>query len=116
MRTDTNNGNRDRILIKSNYQLVPVSLNDILFIKSLSDYVIIKTTNGKYITLSTMKDMAKSLPDEHFVRSHRSFIVNMDKIVSVKGSTIELRDDEMRYSVPIGRGYEKYNKASLNAA
>lgn len=116
MRTDTNNGNRDRILIKSNYQLVPVNLDDILFIKALSDYVIIKTVNGKYITLSTMKDMVKSLPDELFVRSHRSFIVNMDKIVSVKGSTIELRDDDMRYSVPIGRAYKKDFKASLNAA
>jgi len=78
MRTDTNGGNKERILIKANYQLVPVNLDEILFIKALSDYVIIKTTTGKYITLSTMKDMVSSLPENIFVRSHRSFIVNLD--------------------------------------
>ncbi|HAP68674.1 MAG TPA: hypothetical protein DCR04_02930 [Flavobacteriales bacterium] len=116
MRTDTNGGNKERILIKANYQLVPVNLDEILFIKALSDYVIIKTTTGKYITLSTMKDMVSSLPENVFVRSHRSFIVNLDKVSAVKGSTIEIRDSEMRFSVPIGRAYKKDFKASLNAA
>lgn len=116
MRTDTNGGNKERILIKANYQLVPVNLDEILFIKALSDYVIIKTTTGKYITLSTMKDMVSNLPDNVFVRSHRSFIVNLDKVSAVKGSTIEIRDSEMRFSVPIGRAYKKDFKASLNAA
>lgn len=109
----------ERILIKANYQLVPVNLEDILFIKALSDYVIIKTTSGKFITLSTMKDMEKNLSnasDENFVRSHRSFIVNLDKVSAVKGSTIEIRDSEMRYSVPIGRAYKKDFKAALNTA
>jgi DNA-binding LytR/AlgR family response regulator len=103
-----------RILIKANYQLVPVQLDDILFIKALSDYVIIKTTDGKYITLSTMKDMVKNLPDENFVRSHRSFIVNLDKVGAVQGSTIQIRDGEMRYSIPIGRAYKKEFKATFN--
>ncbi len=117
MRTDTNSGKgKERILIKANYQLVPVILDEILFIKALSDYVIIKTTTGKYITLSTMKDMVDSLPDNNFVRSHRSFIVNLDKVSAVKGSTIEIRDCDMRFSVPIGRAYKKDFKASLNAA
>ena len=116
MRTDMNSGRKDRILIKANYELVPVNLDEILFIKALSDYVIIKTTTGKYITLSTMKDMVKNLPDDVFVRSHRSFIVNLDKICAVKGSTIEIKDSDMRFSVPIGRAYKKEFKASLNAA
>ena len=117
MRTDMNSGSsKERILIKANYQLVPVNLDEILFIKALSDYVIIKTTTGKYITLSTMKDMVKTLPDSVFVRSHRSFIVNLDKVSAVKGSTIEIKDSDMRFSVPIGRAYKKEFKASLNAA
>jgi len=117
MRTDMKNGHsKERILIKANYQLVPVNFDDILFIKALSDYVIIKTTTGKYITLCTMKDMVKSLPDEIFVRSHRSFIVNLDKITSVRGSSIEIHDRDMHFSVPIGRAYKKDFKASLNAA
>jgi len=116
MRTDMNSNSRERILIKANYQLVPVNLDEILFIKALSDYVIIKTTSGKYITLSTMKEMIDALPESVFVRSHRSFIVNLDKVTAVKGSTIEIADRDMRFSVPIGRAYKKDFKASLNAA
>lgn len=116
MRTDTNGTSKERILIKANYQLVPVNLDEILFIKALSDYVIIKTTTGKYITLSTMKEMASSLPESVFVRTHRSFIVNLDKVSAVKGSSVEIKDSNMRFSVPIGRAYKKEFKASLNAA
>ncbi len=117
MRIDTNRGNsKERILIKANYQLVPVNFDDILFIKALSDYVIIKTTTSKYITLCTMKEMVKSLPKHIFARSHRSFIVNLDKIASVRGSNIEISQMDMRFSVPIGRAYKKDFKASLNAA
>lgn len=112
----TQNQGRERILIKANYQLIPVNVRDILFIKALSDYVIIKTTNNKYITLSTMKDILKSLPDNIFVRAHRSFIVNMDKIRAVKGSTVELMENDMRFAIPIGRAFKKDFKESLNAA
>lgn len=112
----TQNQGRERILIKANYQLIPVNVRDILFIKALSDYVIIKTTNNKYITLSTMKDILKSLPQNVFVRAHRSFIVNMDKIRAVKGSTVELMENDMRFAIPIGRAFKKDFKESLNAA
>ena len=102
------------IAIKSNYQLVQVKTDDILFVKALSDYVIIKTTYGKFITLSTMKSMVETLPSE-FVRTHRSFIVNMDKINFVKGSSIIVGDDKMQFTVPIGRAYKKEFKASLGS-
>ena len=107
---------KEKLLIKANYQLIPVNIRDILFIKALSDYVIIKTTHNTYITLSTMKDILKSLPQNVFVRAHRSFIVNMDKIRSVKGSTVELIENDLRFAIPIGRAYKKDFKESLNAA
>ncbi len=116
MRRDTSRGNsKERILIKANYQLVPINLDEILYIKALSDYVIVKTTTGKYITLSTMKDMVTNLPENEFHRSHRSFIVNMDKVTAVRGSTIEIADQDMRFKVPIGRVFKKSFKAALNA-
>ncbi len=117
MQDRTNQSNsKERILIKANYQLVPVNLDDILYIKALSDYVIVKTTIGKYITLSTMKNMVSNLPDEVFIRSHRSFIVNLGRVTSVSGSMIQIRDGEMRHNVPIGRAYKKDFKASLTPA
>ena len=92
---ESNTSSRERLLIKANYQLVPIMVRDILFVKALSDYVIIKTTSAKYITLCTMKEMMDSLPEEMFIRTHRSFIVNVDKIMNVKGSFIEINEKDM---------------------
>lgn len=105
----------DNLMIKANYQLIQLKTDDILFIKALADYVIIKTTTGKYITLSTMKDMCDSLPGNKFVRTHRSFIVNMEKIHLIKGSSLIISDNNIQFTVPIGRVYKKALKAILNS-
>jgi len=105
----------DNLMIKANYQLIQLKTDDILFIKALADYVIIKTTTGKYITLSTMKDMCDALPKNKFVRTHRSFIVNMEKIHLIKGSSITITDNNIQFTVPIGRVYKKTLKATLNS-
>ncbi len=113
MRTDVK---QQRILIRSNYELVPVNFDDIVFIKALADYVIVKTTTGKYITLCTMKEVEEKLPSDRFARSHRSFIVNLDKVSFVRGSNIEMIDRDFRFSIPIGRAYKKDFRQSLQAA
>ena len=107
---------KERLLIRADYQLVPVGFDEIIFIKALADYVIIKTITGKYITLSTMKEVEDSLPHDRFARSHRSFIVNLDKVSFVRGSNIEIVMDSNRFSIPIGRAYKKDFKQSLQAA
>jgi len=105
-----------KVLIKCNYQLIPVDLKKILFMEALSDYVIIKTTDEKYITLSTMKDMINNLPDKIFARSHRSYIVNLDRISSVKGEIITVYDDvRNEHTVKIGRAYKQNFKTALYA-
>jgi DNA-binding LytR/AlgR family response regulator len=113
MRTDMQ---LERILIKANYQLVPVNFDDIIFIKAMADYVIVKTTTGKHITLCTMKEVEEALPADRFARSHRSYIVNLDKVSFVRGSNIEIIDRDFRFSIPIGRAYKKDFRQSLQAA
>jgi len=107
---------RERIVIRANYESVSVAFDDILFIKALADYVIVKTTSGKYITLCTMKELEEKLPTERFARSHRSFIVNLDKISFVRGNNIEMMERDLRFSIPIGRAYKKDFRQSLQAA
>lgn len=113
MRTDVQ---KNRILIRCNYELIPVSFDDIIFIKALADYVIVKTSTGKHITLCTMKELEECLPSDRFARSHRSFIVNLDKVSFVRGSNIEIIDRDFRFSIPIGRAYKKDFRQSLQAA
>ena len=73
---------RDRFMfVKSDYKLLRVSLDDILFIEGLKDYVRIYLTNGdRIMSLMNMKKLEDYLPRPEFLRTHRSYIVHMTKI------------------------------------
>jgi len=75
----------DSISVKVDLMMTKVFFDDILFIKSDGDYIIIHTADGKTLmTLMTMKNIEKQLPFERFCRVHRSYIVNMDKVSGIK--------------------------------
>ena len=73
---------RDRFMfVKSDYKLLRVSLDDILYIEGLKDYVRIYLTNGdRIMSLMNMKKLEDYLPRPDFLRTHRSYIVHMTKI------------------------------------
>ena len=112
---DTATSLGDSLIFRSNYQSVRIKTDDILYIQALGDYVIIKTTSAKYITLSTMKDMAKLLEGRGFARTHRSYIVNLDKIYNIKGSSIIVHTDSNKTTIPVGRAFKKDFRQSLAA-
>ena len=69
------------IFVKSDYKLIHVELDDILYIEGLKDYVRIYLENGtKIMSLMNMKNLEDNLPKPEFMRTHRSFIVHMTKI------------------------------------
>ncbi|MEZ4949459.1 MAG: LytTR family DNA-binding domain-containing protein [Saprospiraceae bacterium] len=72
---------KDFFFVKADKKLVRVSFSDIIYIEGLKDYVIIRQESGRVITLQTMKSLEEKLPANHFRRIHRSFIVNVDKIL-----------------------------------
>lgn len=78
--------NKDRfIFIKSNYQLVNIKLDDILYIEGLKDYVRIVLANGQQITsLINMKRLEELLPRPEFMRTHRSYIAHMTHFTAVE--------------------------------
>jgi DNA-binding LytR/AlgR family response regulator len=79
------------IFLKVEHELIRVSLNEILYVESLKDYVKVFTRDGKMITaLSTMKAMEEKLPRDSFMRIHRSFIVALDKIDSIQHYTVKI--------------------------
>jgi len=76
---------KDRFMfVKSDYKLVRVNLDDILYIEGLKDYVRIYMEDGqKILSLMNMKKLEDYLPRPEFLRTHRSFIVHMTKTQSV---------------------------------
>ena len=70
------------IFVKSEYKLVRINLDDVLYIEGVKDYVKIYFDNGdkSVISLMNMKRIEESLPSPEFMRTHRSYIVNMMKV------------------------------------
>lgn len=79
------------IFIKVKDELIRVPLNEILYLESLKDYIKVFTKDGKMtIALSTMKAMEEKLPQDRFMRIHRSFIVALDKIDAIQHYVIKI--------------------------
>lgn len=76
---------KDRFFfVKSDYKLIKLSFDDILYINGLKDYVKVYLKNGTTVTsLMNMKKMDELLPHPEFLRIHRSYIANMPKIDAV---------------------------------
>lgn len=105
----------DSLIFRANYQSVRIKTAEIIYIQALADYVIIKTQTAKYITLATMKDMATLLEGKGFVRTHRSYIVNVDYIHNIKGSMIVVEKESAKFVIPVGRAYKKDFRQTLAA-
>lgn len=80
---------QDHLFVKSEYKLMRIELSDIKFIESMHEYVRIHLISDKPVmTLLSMKSIEEQLPPEKFMRVHRSFIVNMDRIKLIERNRI----------------------------
>lgn len=87
--------------VKSSGQQHRINYNDILYIESIKDYVNIRTTDQEYIVLDTLKSLENQL-SEDFIRIHKSFIINLNKIknIGLKKAVLESEQE-----IPIGESY-----------
>ena len=82
---------KDFIFLKDGHEQIKVLLDDILYCEGLKDYVQVHLTSGKKIvTLSTMKHMVEVLEHDKFLRVHRSYIVNLEKVESIIGNSFKI--------------------------
>lgn len=96
---------REFIFVKSDKKLIKLSYEEILFIEGLKDYVILYTDQSRIVTLQTMKTLEEKLPESVFLRVHRSFIVNLNKIHSIHSDDIEMVVKDKVRQIPIGSNY-----------
>ena len=95
----------DHFYVKADKKLVKVHYRDILYIEGLKDYVIIRNETSRVITLQTMKSLENKLSTDHFIRVHRSYIVNIDKIQSIMGNMLEILEKGQLKHIPVGKNY-----------
>lgn len=91
------------LFVRSEYSLVKINLDDIQYIETLDDYIKIHVRDKKpVLTKMNLKNVLGKLT-ENFIRVHRSYIVPMDKINSVRGKVIHLENKE----IPVGVKFEE---------
>ena len=92
------------LLVRSEYALLKIPFSEIQFLETMDDYIKIHQTEKKTIlTLMSLKKMLEKLPNNEFVRVHRSFIVPLSKIDSVRAKNILIGNTK----IPIGSSFEK---------
>ena len=101
------------MFVKSDYKLLRINFNDIIYIEGLKDYVKIytETADRAILCLSSMHSMEKALPKASFFRVHRSYIVNVDKVKVLERGQIVFGD---KY-VPVSDSYREKFTEYLNA-
>lgn len=90
------------IYVRVNQMMQKISLDSILYIEALKDYVQMITPEKKIIIQDTMKNMEELLPQKTFVRIHKSYIVNKDKINSYTSQSVFIHAKE----IPLGRAFK----------
>jgi DNA-binding LytR/AlgR family response regulator len=100
----------DFLFIKAEDKLIKLKKDDILFLESMRDYVKFVTAGKSYITYSTLKNMEEKLIGQTFLKVHRSYIVNINKIDDIRGNTIYVLGNQ----IPIGKGHKEDLATRLN--
>jgi len=100
---------KDYIFIKSEKKHHKIKFANLLFIEAMGDYCKFITTEKNVLSYMTLKKINEILPD-NFVRIHKSFIVQTEKIDQIEGNTIKIGD----YKIPVGFSYRDVIAKLLN--
>jgi DNA-binding LytR/AlgR family response regulator len=91
----------DSIFVKNKKRLEKVLLKDILWVEAYDIYAMIKTVNGQYLLSHSLKAVEEKFPSSHFIRVHRSFLVNKEKIDAIEESDLLIANTP----IPVGKTY-----------
>ena len=107
-----NKDNTEYIFVKSKSRLIKLNTNDVIYIEALTDYVVINTSAARYTIHSTMKDIQKKMPEDKFLRVHRSYIVNLNKISEIESPNLILEGNKK--IIPIGGSFREGLLSKIN--
>ncbi len=110
--TNSKLGYNDYIFVNADYKSIKVNIKDIIYIEGLKDYVKIYTSEPRPIlTIMRLKNLESILPSDHFLRVHRSFLINFNSVDFIKKGRIAIGDKE----IPIGEMYAETVKSKIES-
>jgi two-component system LytT family response regulator len=91
------------VFVKMEHRFEKIFLNEIAYIEGMRDYRRIHTNDRKLMTLQTFKDFEQEIPQHIICRVHKSFMVALDKIISIEQDQIKIKD----VTIPVSDTYKK---------
>ncbi|MFY0594617.1 LytR/AlgR family response regulator transcription factor [Roseivirga sp.] len=98
------------LFLKVDSKLIKVKIDDILYVEAKGDYALFKTSAKGYIVHSTMKRVQERLDQYNFAKVHRSYVVNLSKIIDIEESNLLIEDKV----IPISRANKEALMKRLN--
>ncbi|MDE3143023.1 MAG: LytTR family transcriptional regulator [Bacteroidota bacterium] len=95
---------RSYLFIKSEYKLIRINLSDVLFLSGLRDYtqIYLKGKASPLTTLQNLKEFETKLPEDNFIRVHRSYIIAIGQVDTISRNEISIG----HHTIPIGSAYK----------
>ena len=102
--SDNNENTRKELFIKSGYEHIKITIDDILYIKSDADYTEIFLADKKHLSSEPLRYWLENLDNNQFMRIHKSYIINISKIEKVASNQVFLNEKTI---IPIGRAFKE---------
>ncbi|PQJ76817.1 LytR/AlgR family response regulator transcription factor [Polaribacter glomeratus] len=100
---DLNDVKIDYIIVKADKKLHQIKIEDIYFIEGLGDYIKVHLKNSFLVTYKSLKMMHNSLPKSIFIKVHKSFIINKNKLDYIEGNLAIINTNK----IPLGQKYKQ---------
>jgi DNA-binding LytR/AlgR family response regulator len=98
------------IFIKEDQVTYRVNTELIYFIEAYGNYLKVHTAEKTYVSRQTMQEMLNQLPEDEFIRVHKSYIISLSHIDSISGNRIKLKGEE----IPVGETYKMELRWKIN--
>lgn len=96
-------------VVKADHKVHRVFYDDILYIQSMQEYAAYYTLNGRIVAFGSLKALEEELPNPPFLRIHKSYIINKEKVNTLEGSLVHIGKEK----IPIGGSYRDKVKGLL---
>ena len=92
------------------FHLYKIDISTINFIQANGDYILIKTEVNNYTVHTTLKKIEEKLPKSSFIKIHRSYVINVNKIIDIQDSTVLIGKE----LIPVSKNNRSLLMESIN--
>ena len=103
LETHSKNSEKDYLLVKSEHKVHKIKFEDIRYIQSMREYVAYFLPDRKILALNSLKKLEEELPEDQFIRIHKSYIVPIQKVTTLEGNMVHIGNEKL----PIGNLYKE---------